>query len=81
MKKHTEFPDMMALEREKQNFEPYGFSCIKFSPVIMPRLDRHNEIEIIYALGGSVTYFFKIAVWWCLLIVWPFCGACFPIGL
>jgi len=74
MKKHTEFPDMMALEREKQNFEPYGFSCIKFSPVIMPRLDRHNEIEIIYALGGSVTYFFQdrsvVVPPHCLAILW-----------
>lgn len=59
MKKHTEFPDVMGLEKEKHTFEPYGLSCMKFSPVIMPRFDRHNEIEIIYALGGSVTYFFQ----------------------
>lgn len=59
MKKHTEFPDFMGLEKEMHTFEPYGLSCMKFSPVIMPRFDRHNEIEIVYALGGSITYFFQ----------------------
>ena len=28
-------------------FKPYGFMVEKWTPKIMPRPDRHNEIEIV----------------------------------
>ncbi|MCB1209814.1 MAG: helix-turn-helix domain-containing protein [Verrucomicrobiales bacterium] len=37
-------------------FSPYGFSCQMWQPTLMPRPDRHNELEINFLLSGSVTY-------------------------
>ena len=37
-------------------FSPYGFSCQLWKPTLMPRPDRHNEIEINLLRSGSVTY-------------------------
>lgn len=59
MKKHTEILEVVGLEAKRGTFEPYGFSCKRFAPMLMPCFDRHNEIEIVYALGGSITYSFQ----------------------
>ena len=37
-------------------FSPYGFSCQMWQPTLMPKPDRHNEIEINLLRSGSVTY-------------------------
>lgn len=37
-------------------FSPYGFSCQLWQPTLMPRPDRHNELEINFLRSGSVTY-------------------------
>lgn len=37
-------------------FSPYGFSCQMWKPTLMPKPDRHNEIEINFLRSGSVTY-------------------------
>ena len=37
-------------------FSPYGFSCQMWQPTLMPKPDRHNEIEINFLRSGSVTY-------------------------
>ena len=34
---------------------PYGFRCIRWTPRVMKRHDRHNEIELIYLERGSLT--------------------------
>lgn len=59
MKKPTDFLEVVGLERKNHAFEPYGVSCRRFPATIMPCMDRHNEIEIVYALGGGVTYFIQ----------------------
>jgi len=37
-------------------FSPYGFSCQIWQPTLMPKPDRHNEIEFNFLRSGSVTY-------------------------
>jgi AraC-like DNA-binding protein len=37
-------------------FSPYGFSCQIWQPTLMPKPDRHNEIEFNFLSCGSVTY-------------------------
>lgn len=74
MKKVTDFLNLLGLEKKRHTFEPYGISCTKFPPGTMPCLDRHNEIEIVYALGGSITYFFQdrtvVVPPHCLVVFW-----------
>lgn len=41
---------------EREPFSPYGFSCQKWTPTLMPRPDRHNELEINLLRSGTVTY-------------------------
>ena len=38
------------------DFKPYGLRCETWVPRIMPKCDRHNEIEINYLPQGSLTY-------------------------
>lgn len=40
-------------------YKPYGFTCERWTPEIMPKIDRHNEIELNFIVAGSLTYFFK----------------------
>lgn len=56
---------------------PYGLSCERWSPGVMKKPDRHNEIELNYFTQGSITYFFqdrrviipskRLAVFWALI--------------
>lgn len=58
----------------REDFKPYGLTMEKWEPSLMPRFDRHNEIEINYFPEGSITYMIKdrkvvippkrIAVFW-----------------
>lgn len=41
---------------DRADLESYGFTCETWLPEIMPRFDRHNEIEINYLPHGSITY-------------------------
>ena len=59
MEKYMDFLNKLGLVKNNRTFEPFGITCTKFKAGPMPCLDRHNEIEIMYALGGSVTYFFQ----------------------
>ena len=36
---------------------PYGFRCVRWTPRVMKRYDRHNEIELIFLERGSFTQF------------------------
>lgn len=47
---------MERFDASRQEFSPYGFTCVKWTPTAMPKPDRHNEIELNYLSSGSVTY-------------------------
>ncbi len=40
---------------------PYGFTLERWTPCLMPRQDRHNEVEINYLSEGSLTYLCSMA--------------------
>ncbi len=41
------------------DFKPYGLTCEQWIPRRMPKIDRHNEIELNYINSGAISYFFK----------------------
>jgi len=43
-------------DARRREFTPYGFTCEVWEPQRMPRPDRHNEIEVNFLTGGSLTY-------------------------
>jgi AraC-like DNA-binding protein len=47
---------MAHFDDSRPDFEPYGFTCQRWTPTRMPRPDRHNEIEINLLEAGSLTY-------------------------
>lgn len=40
----------------RREFAPYGLTCEKWRPLPIPRIDRHNEIEINFFPSGGATY-------------------------
>ncbi len=58
----------------RQEYKPYGLTCELWTPNLMSKPDRHNEIELNYFVDGNMTYLFndrkivipekKIAVFW-----------------
>ena len=63
-----------SFNSSRDEFKPYGLTCERWIPRLMPRIDRHNEIEINFVRSGSISYFFrdrivtipegKIALFW-----------------
>lgn len=49
-------PSVYQFDPSRDPFSPYGFSCQRWQPTLMPKPDRHNEIEINFLQSGSVTY-------------------------
>ncbi len=47
---------MTSFDPQRPDFAPYGFTCLRWRPSVMPRPDRHNEIEINFLRSGSLTY-------------------------
>ena len=47
---------MARFDDTRPDFEPYGFTCQRWTPTRMRRPDRHNEIEINLLESGSLTY-------------------------
>lgn len=43
-------------DRTRPEFSPYGFTCELWKPALMPRPDRHNEVEINLLTSGSLSY-------------------------
>lgn len=43
----------------RQEFAPYGLTCEVWTPDVMRRPDRHNEIELNYLPAGSIAYLFQ----------------------
>lgn len=47
---------MKQFDTTRPEFAPYGFTCERWTPVAMPRADRHSEIELNFLASGSLTY-------------------------
>jgi AraC-like DNA-binding protein len=47
---------------DRPDFEPYGLTCEQWIPSVMPKIDRHNEIELNYINSGTISYFFKDSI-------------------
>lgn len=47
---------LKKFDENRQDLTPYGLTCELWSPHLMKRPDRHNEIEINYLPEGSITY-------------------------
>jgi AraC-like DNA-binding protein len=47
---------MAHFDHSRRDFEPYGFTCTRWTPTRMRRPDRHNEVEINLLRQGSLTY-------------------------
>lgn len=68
---------LKIFDSNRPEFKPYGFTVEKWTPRLMPRPDRHNEIEINLLTGGSITYLIndkkvmltprRLAVFWALI--------------
>ncbi len=50
---------MKTFNASRKEFEPYGVTCELWQTDIMPRFDRHNEIELNYFPEGGITYFLQ----------------------
>lgn len=48
-----------SFDDRRPEFQPYGLTCELWTPRVMQRPDRHNEIEINYFPEGSITYLIK----------------------
>lgn len=46
-------------DETREVFRPYGMTCEFWTPTLMRRPDRHNEIELNFVPKGGVTYLFK----------------------
>jgi AraC-like DNA-binding protein len=47
---------MARFDDTRRDFEPYGFTCVRWTPTRMRRPDRHNEVELNLLQTGSLTY-------------------------
>jgi len=66
-----------TFDESRDEFKPYGLTCELWTPNLMMKPDRHNEIEINYLPEGSMTYLFqgnqisipakKLAIFWALI--------------
>jgi hypothetical protein len=45
----------ISFDSSRPDFAPYGFTCERWTPVLMERPDRHNEIELNLFTSGSLT--------------------------
>lgn len=68
--------NLKKFDNGRPEFKPYGFTVEKWTPKLMSKPDRHNEIEINLLTGGSITYLIndkkvkinskRMAVFWAL---------------
>lgn len=49
--------DSKVFNPERRDLAPYGLTCERWRPIPIPRMDRHNEIEINYFPNGGAIYF------------------------
>lgn len=65
---------LKTFNEKRKEFVPYGLTCEIWSPCLMRKPDRHNEIEINYSIESTITYLFqykkitipakKLAIFW-----------------
>jgi AraC family transcriptional regulator, melibiose operon regulatory protein len=48
-----------TFDENRKEFRPYGLTCELWTPNLMRKPDRHNEIELNYFPEGAVTYLFQ----------------------
>ena len=68
---------LSIFDESRDEFKPYGLTCELWTPHLMRRPDRHNEIELNFCSEGAITYLFgynkvkvpakRIAVFWGLI--------------
>jgi AraC-like DNA-binding protein len=46
-------------DESRKDLKPYGLTCELWSPGLMRKPDRHNEIELNYFSEGALTYLFQ----------------------
>lgn len=51
--------NLYTFDETRNEFKPYGLTCELWTPSLMGRPDRHNEIEINYFPEGNITYLFQ----------------------
>ena len=49
---------MKQFDQRRREFAPYGFTCERWEPALMPRPDKHTEVELNYLERGKLTYLF-----------------------
>lgn len=49
---------MDSFNPKRNDFEPYGFSCVRWKASLMSKHDRHNEVELNLLKEGELTYLF-----------------------
>lgn len=49
---------MISFDPSRVDLTPYGFSCRRWTPAVMRRPDRHNEVELNFLSSGWLTYLF-----------------------
>lgn len=49
---------MDSFNPKRNDFEPYGFSCVRWKASLMSKHDRHNEVELNLLKKGELTYLF-----------------------
>ncbi len=68
---------LKKFDETRDLFKPYGLTCELWAPTIMSKPDRHNEIEVNFFSGSTITYLLrgekitvpsgKLAVFWGLI--------------
>lgn len=54
------FSDILqTYDSSRPELLPYGLTCEKWKGKLMPKADRHNEIELNYVVNGSFSYLFR----------------------
>ncbi len=73
----TNSENLNGFDERREEFKLYGLTCELWSPGIMQKPDRHNEIEVNYFPEGAITYLFqdervtipkkRLAIFWALV--------------
>ncbi|WP_436488941.1 helix-turn-helix domain-containing protein [Chitinophaga sp. ARDCPP14] len=50
---------LYTFDEGRSEFKPYGLTCELWTPALMRKPDRHNEVEINYLISGGITYLFQ----------------------
>jgi hypothetical protein len=51
---------LKRFDNSRPEFLPFGFACELWTPTLMPRPSRHNEIEVNLLRSGSLTVWLEV---------------------